>query len=122
MRKEVTIGSQTLSLASNGATPIRYKLVFGSDLMVEMNQINKGTRDEGETLDMISRLAFIMYMQATADKSIWPSINKESYMEFLEDFEAMDFANASGEIMNIYLGQSAGTSTPKKEEGLQTEK
>lgn len=117
MLREVQIGGQAFCLASNGATPIRYKAVFGTDLMSELNQITNGKKDEGEALEIISKLAFVMYTQATADKSIWKSITTDSYIEFLEQFEAMDLTTASAEIMNIYLNQASGDSKPKKEEG-----
>ena len=111
-----------MELASNGATPIRYKMVFGLDLMVEMNQMNKGAKDEGEALEIVSRLAFIMYCQAKIEnKAEWNDVNKEAYLDFLETLEPMAIAEASDAIIGIYLGQTVNTSNPKKEEGRPNE-
>ena len=69
MNKIITLESgQELLLAANGATPIRYKMVFGSDLMVDFNQITNGKKDEGEAADVIQKLAFIMNNQAVTPK------------------------------------------------------
>ena len=113
MLNTVKIGEKELSLLANAATPIRYKMVFGEDIMVAFNQINGKKRDEGEILDISSQLAFIMNKQATCDKEALKGLTKEVYIEWLEDFGPMDFVNASTEIFNTYLGTTGTTSKPK---------
>lgn len=126
MLKSINVGKQPLELLSNGATPIRYKLTFKNDLMVELNQMNNGKKDEAEVVDIVSRLAYIMAQQAqsqtTGDKSIITKMSFDNYIEWLENFEAMDFIFASTEVINLYLGQSEGDSKPKKGEGRQSAK
>lgn len=113
MLNTVKIGEKELNLLANAATPIRYKMVFGEDIMVAFNQINGKKRDEGEILDISSQLAFIMNKQATCDKEALKGLTKEVYIEWLEDFGPMDFVNASTEIFNTYLGTTGTTSKPK---------
>ena len=113
MLNTVKIGEKELNLLANAATPIRYKMVFGEDIMVAFNQINGNKRDEGEILDISSQLAFIMNKQATCDKEALKGLTKEVYIEWLEDFGPMDFVNASTEIFNTYLGTTGTTSKPK---------
>ena len=68
MLRTVQVGEKDLNLLANAATPIRYKMVFGEDLMVAFNQINSEKRDTGEILDITSQLAYIMNCQAEYDK------------------------------------------------------
>lgn len=117
MLKTVQVGEKDLNLLANAATPIRYKMVFGEDLMVAFNQINSEKRDTGEILDITSQLAYIMNCQAEYDKKALSQISKESYIEWLEDFGSMDFVNASEQIINTYLGTTGTSSAPKKGEG-----
>lgn len=111
--KIVQIGEQSVPLLANAATPIRYKMIFGEDIMVAFNQVNNKKRDEGEILDITTRLAFVMNMQAENDKAALKNANKEAFIDWLENFGSMDFANASEEIINVYLGTTESKSKPK---------
>ena len=113
MLNTVKMGEKELTLLANAATPIRYKMIFSDDLMVAFNQINGKKRDEGEILDMSSQLAFVMHKQATCDRETLKGLTREDYIEWLEEFDAMDFVNASKEIFNTYLGTTGTTSKPK---------
>ena len=122
MIKSINIGGQDLLLASNGATPIRFKMVFKQDLMVTFSKIDSKDVDGAESLELTEKLAFIMNKQATIkDKKEWASISYDDFVDFTEAFEVFDLANAAAEIMSIYLGQASGDSSPKKEEGQLTE-
>lgn len=126
MLKNIALGKQSLALLSNGATPIRYKMTFKNDLMVELNQMNNGKKDEAEVIDLVSRLAYVMANQAKAlesgNRAIIAALSFDNYIEWLEDFEPMDFIHAAKDVINMYLGQTEGESKPKKGEGRQTEK
>ena len=113
MKTTITVGEKELNLLANAATPIRYKMVFGDDIMVVFNQINNNKRDSGEILDITSQLAYIMNRQAECDKNELKSLSKDTYIEWLEDFDSMAFVNASEEIINVYLGQTETTSKSK---------
>jgi hypothetical protein len=113
MNKVITVGEKEVNLLANAATPIRYKMVFGEDVMVAFNQITNAKRDSGEILDIVSQLAYIMNAQATMDRDELKKLNRETFIEWLEDFGAMDFVNASEEIINTYLEQS-GTDSKSK--------
>ena len=113
MLKTVQIGEKEVNLLANAATPIRYKMVFGEDVMVAFNQINQEKRDTGEILDITSQLAYIMNRQAECSKDELKALTKESYIDWLEDFDSMAFVNASEVIINTYLGTTGTTSKAK---------
>lgn len=122
MLKEIIVGEKPLLMMSNGATPIRYKMTFKNDLMVELNQMSNGKKDEAEVIDLVGRLAYVMATQATGDRTQIAALSFDNYINWLEGFGSMDFLKASKEIINLYLGQTEGTSKPKKEGGRQSEK
>ena len=122
MLRIVNIGGKEIDLLANAATPIRYKMVFGEDIMVAFNQINGNKRDEGEILDISSQLAFIMHVQATCSREELKGVTKEKYIEWLEDFGPMDFVNSSQDIFDTYLGTTGTTSKSKNVASRQKEK
>ena len=113
MLKTVQIGEKEVNLLANAATPIRYKMVFGEDVMVAFNQINEKMRDTGEILDITSQLAYIMNRQAECSKDELKALTKDTYIDWLEDFDSMAFVNASEVIINTYLGTTGTTSKSK---------
>lgn len=117
MLRTVQIGEKEVNLLANAATPIRYKMVFGDDIMVSFSQINSNKREKGEVLSITSQLAYIMSCQAKFDRKSLGNISKESYLDWLEEFGPMDFVDASEAIINTYLDTTKTTSTSKKEAG-----
>ena len=59
MTKEIKIGETPVLLRANAATPIRYKTMFHSDLLSDLNQITA----DGANVDTLSQLAYIMALQ-----------------------------------------------------------
>lgn len=121
MQKDITIGGQVVSLSANGATPIRFKMIFGEDIMVVFNQTEKGKRDDGELVDLTAKLAFVMNKQATCSKEELSKLSYKDYVDWLEQFGSMDLPKASNDIITFYVGDSTGDSKPKKEDGQQSE-
>lgn len=119
---EVLIGGKSVRMHANAATPLRYKMIFGKDIIVEINRMNKGLIDEGELIELTGQIAFVMNMQAEKTREQLSKITKNEYLDWLEEFDgAMVFANAAEAIMNVYLGNEKGDSSSKKEEGLLNE-
>ena len=122
MLKTIQIGEKEVNLLANAATPFRYKMVFGEDIMVALNQINNSRRDEGEVMDIAPQLAFIMSKQAELDREALKALTKDEYIEWLEEFESMDFVNATNEIFDLYLGTTKTTSKSKNAANRRTVK
>lgn len=105
MTSTITIGDREIAMTANAATCYRYKQVFKKDLF----QIFKST--EQIDISAIQELAYIMKNQAdgTVDK-----MNFDDYMIWLEEFDALDFAHSSAQIVNVYANQQATSSKAKK--------
>ena len=101
MYKEIKIGNITVPLLANGATPLRYKLIFGKDLMSEFQGASENA---ARAMDSLPELTFIMAKAAEAKdgKADMNLLNQQMYLEWLEQFGPMDIPMASDEIVNLH--------------------
>lgn len=117
MKTEFTIDGRTLALSANAATPIRYRMTFGSDLMT---QITSFTRDSSQYSDTISQMAYIMAKSAAEELN---NLSFENYLTWLEQFDdPMTFVNISSDIINFYLKNVKTESKAKNPKGPRTAK
>lgn len=116
MYREIKIGEKSIPMLANGATPIRYRMVFGRDIISEFENVQT---DSGKATTSISELAFIMAKQAEAQNEHKPmtTLNQESFIEWLEQFEPLDVVLATDEIVDLYLGNEKTLSEAKKKAG-----
>ena len=109
MRGTITFGDKPTELVANGATPVLYKRVFRRDFL---NSANKA-----DDMDIYVELAFIMAKQAEKPLSeLINSLKYEDYLEWVQDFEAMDIITKVTDIFSLYQGQAVQTSVSKKKE------
>lgn len=117
MFREIKIGDKTVPMLANGATPIRYRMVFGKDLIQEM-QAAGGEGSRG--IDAISELAYIMAMAADGNQDM-NRLNQEMYITWMEGFGPMDVTNSADDIINLYVGNTRTNSKSKKNKDEQSE-
>lgn len=105
MEKLVKIGDKEALLASNAFTPIKYKNLFGEDLLTGLSKISEDSLD----IDVLSKLAYCMALQG----------NKEvgDMEEWLGQFEMTDFYQALPEILQLWANNTKQVSHPKKSQG-----
>lgn len=119
MYGKVMIGNTEVEMISNGATPYRFKQVFRRDLLKFFSDAVAGKVEDGEAADVASKLGYIMAMQsAKADLS---KLNEDTFIEWMESFEANDVVLAAEDIIGLYSGNMTQTSVSKNAEGPQTE-
>lgn len=109
MYREIKIGNRTIPMSANGATPIRYRMVFSKDLISEFQKIED---NYSIAMDTISELAFIM--AKAGEKADMDKLNLNAYVDWLEQFEPFDITEASEEIIDLYMSNSKTTSEVKK--------
>lgn len=109
MYREIKIGERTVPMRANGATPIRYRMVFGKDLISEFQQVENNYSIAIET---ISELAFIM--AKAASNAVMDNLNQSAYVNWLEQFEPFDLTNSADEIIDLYMGNAKTSSEVKK--------
>lgn len=107
MRGTINFGERPVELVANGATPVLYKRVFRRDFL---NSANKA-----DDMDIYVELAFIMAKQAEKPLSeLINSLKYEDYLEWIENFGAMDIVEKVTDIFTLYQGQAMQTSVSKK--------
>lgn len=112
MFREVKVGDIAVPMLANGATPIRYKRVFHKDILKEF----KGIEGDEAKIDSIGEIAFIMAMQAKAQKgeADMSLLNDDAYIEWLEQFNPFDIDMAADQIVELYIINTETTSDSKK--------
>ena len=107
MRGTITFGDKPVELVANGATPVLYKRVFRHDFL---NSANKQ-----DDMDVYAELAFIMAKQAEKPLSeLINALKYEDYLEWIENFGAMDLVEKATDIFTLYQGQAMQTSVSKQ--------
>ena len=109
MRGTIEFGGKPVELVANGATPVLYKRVFRRDFLSSANK--------ADDIDIYVELAFIMAKQAEKPLSeLINGLKYEDYLEWVQDFEAMDIITKVTDIFSLYQGQAVQTSVSKKKE------
>lgn len=113
MYREIKVGDSTIPMLANGATPIRYRMVFGKDIISEFQRAGN---DAGIVSESISELAFIMNKAAEAQNEGKPmtNLNEDSFIEWLEQFGTLDVTMAAEEIIDLFMNNEKTTSEVKK--------
>lgn len=112
MFKTVVIDGNEIPMLANAATPYRYKQIFGADLMKILNGVNSGKEDETLALEAIVQLSYVM--NAQAERKDLTRLSFDTFLEWAEQFSPMSVAECADQIIAIYLGNSATSSTSKK--------
>ena len=113
MYREIKIGEVSIPMKATAATALRYRHVFGQDLMTELQDSEEST---SLGIDTVQKLAFVMACAADPEKDM-TKLNEEVYIEWLDKFEPLDLAMATQEIIDLYLGNTKGLSEVKKKAG-----
>lgn len=110
MYGKVHIGNKDVEMVANAASPYIYRQVFHEDFL-------KKVQEKDIEPDLFVKMGYIMMKQAEADAKMSDlmKLTIDGFYAWLFEFEAMDVLTASADISNIYLGQTEGLSTPKKE-------
>lgn len=116
MLENVRIGDREVALCANAATPVRYRQVFGKNILKYL--IGEAAAEEQTA--MLPELAYIM--ARSAEKADMNRLSIDDYIEWLEDFGAMDFVNqqTASDIMRVYQNQKLPDSVSKKKKGQST--
>lgn len=94
-------------MLANAATPIRFKMIFGSDILSGIITTN-GDLD----MDIVSKLGYLMAQQAA--NSDMNALNMSSYVDWLEGFDSMAFIDNAQDIFDVFVNSKKNSSKAKK--------
>ena len=120
MKETVILAGTPVELEANGGTPIRYKMLFGKDVITELGTIEDPKEDIEKFTEIVSRMAYVMYCQANG---VAKTMSLEGYTEFCESFDdPMVFSMESNKIVSVYFKNLKSTSEAKNLQGPLLEK
>lgn len=107
----IRIGSKDVGMTANAASPYLYKQIFHQDFLKEAQQPDVDA-------SIFERMGFVMAKQAEGLKlDELLKLNETAFFEWLMEFEPLEILNATAEISNLYMGQTATSSVPKRRGG-----
>lgn len=109
MQKDIVIGNETIPMKATAGTALRYRQVFGGDLLLELANVKKAK--DITAVEPVQKLAYIMAVSAGENKE---RASFKDYMEWLDNFETVDLMEALPKVVYLYNASKAGVSTPKK--------
>lgn len=113
MYKEIKVGEKLVPMLANAATPIRFRQVFGKNLL----RYFLGEESQDEVAAMTGELAYVM--AKAGEGADMNRLNLDDYTTWLEGFDAMDFVDPEtvAQIIKLYQGNMETGSTAKKNQG-----
>lgn len=113
MQKTVKIGEIDVMMRSSAATAIRYRNTFREDIMQTLMNMDPEKMDAA-VIEKIQKLGYVM--ARSAERADMTRLTEDDYMIWLDQFETIDMAQASKEILMLYLGNKLSISELKKTE------
>ena len=120
MRKEIEMtmedgSKKLLPFEANGATAIRYRMVFHEDLMLTMNSLS------GENVDTLigAKLGYIMNAQAEKRTQ---DLSMDDFITWAAAFDGMSLVESLEAFVSLYLGNRYSTSEGNAQPGRPTGK
>jgi len=119
MYNVIRIGDKDVPMLSMASVDLYYRHIFHEDPM--KIQSSKDF-DTGDLLNFVSQMGFVLAKFAELkDRKEMLKLNEDSYLEWLDQFERVDYMNALADIRATYEGQSVPMSDSKKKDVEQTE-
>ena len=107
----VKVGEKDIPMLANAATAIRYKQVFGKNILTYFS----GKAKPEDIAEVVQELAYIM--ARSGEKADMNMLNIDDYIDWVGQFDVFDLLRASEEILSIYQGNEASKSSSKKKQG-----
>ena len=106
MKRTITIDDQEVTFVATAKTPLLYKQWTGSDLFLDLNTLQN---DQSNTMEVFSRLAYVMARQADPDLG--------EMDEWLDSFGMFSLYTALPQLTDMWAVEMQSTSVPKKKAG-----
>ena len=103
MEKKVKIGEIEVSFKANASTPLRYRMLFKSDLLKDIERLQKDNSDTTPVL----QLAYVMAKQANPDIT-------DDIVEWLDQFDLIPFYQAMPQFLALWGESKTTLETTKK--------
>jgi len=122
MYKVISLGDEQTPILTSAATNVYYKQIFDEDALAAQSA---GDMTVAQQVDFAQKLTFVAIQQAKAQalvtngkavsvRDYMRTVNMDMYMDWLDSVDFGDINDASGEVMQAYIGGSRSSSKAKK--------
>lgn len=110
MYQEIMIGGKAVPMLAMASVDVYYKNIFHEDPVKA--QLTENTED---LVSFVQKMGFVMAKFAELkDRKEMAKLNEDSYLDWMDGFERMDYMNALPEIRMVYENQKIPSSKEKK--------
>lgn len=119
MYNVVKIGEKDVPMLSMASVDIYYRNIFHEDAI----KLQTKVQDEGDIVNFVMRMGFVMAKFAELkDRKEMNKLNEDAFLDWLDQFERVDYLNALVDVRMTYEGQSVTQSDAKKKDEEPTDK
>lgn len=107
----VKIGEKDVPMLSMASVDIYYRNIFHEDAI----KLQTVEQDEGDLINFVMKMGFVMAKFAELkDRKEMNKLNEDSFLDWMDGFERMDYISALPDIRMTYEGQSITSADAKK--------
>lgn len=112
MYNVVKIGDKDVPMLAMASVDLYYKQIFHEDAIKLQSAKDF---DEGDLINFVEKMGFVMAKFAELkNRKEMSKLNEEAFLDWLDQFERVDYMNALADIRMTYEGQSVTGSDAKK--------
>ena len=107
----VKIGEMDVPMLSMASVDIYYRNIFHEDPI----KLQTKEQDEGDLINFVMKMGFVMAKFAELkDRKEMLKLNEDSFLDWMDGFERMDYISSLPDIRMTYEGQSLTSADAKK--------
>lgn len=112
MYNVVKIGDKDVPMLSMASVDLYYRNIFHEDA-IKLQA--KNDLDEGDLINFVMRMGFVMGKFAEVkDRKEMSKLNEDAFLEWLDQFDRIEYLNALADVRLTYEGQAVTASEAKK--------
>lgn len=112
MYNVVKIGEKDVPMLCMASCDVYYRQIFHEDCIKLQS---KSDFDEGDLINFVQRMGFVMAKFAELkDRKEMLKLTEDSYLDWLDQFDRVDYLNALADIRMTYEGQQLPVADTKK--------
>lgn len=112
MYNVVKIGEKDVPMLCMASCDVYYRQIFHEDCIKLQS---KSDFDEGDLINFVQRMGFVMAKFAELkDRKEMLKLTEDSFLDWLDQFDRVDYLNALADIRMTYEGQQLPVADAKK--------
>ena len=117
--KKIKIGSREVEMLAMSSCNYYYRRLFDEDPFELQAKAASSEAGQAIGITFAMQMGFVMKKAAEAhgDRGVMAAMSLDEYLDWIDMFDTFDFAEPSGDIIQLYATQNKQHSSEKKEGG-----